>query len=141
MKKYAPYIIFIIGCFIISYAAITAYRTRIDQRAAERISELDRQYSEQSGAARKLLGDVGDGLTEIQERLSSLSGALRVDATDLRSIANGIRTAAWEVEEMENIITDLWDHLRGFIDFYYDTLDQEIERELGIKIPKGYKIE
>ena len=113
--------------------AIAIKCTRGDIEQAGRVSELDRQYSEQDRATRELLGRIGESLGTVREGCSSISGSLKLDATDLRSIAVGVRQVAEEVKGME----DELDSIASAIgEFYYDWLDQQIADELGIEVPR-----
>jgi len=124
-KKYAVKIIvgIAIGVLFSGNVAQWSFWSRNDQRQAERISELDRQYSEQSRKAGELIGVVSGTLGEIRCGLDSLATALRFDATDLRSIATGVRTAAEEVVAMENYIDYLYRHLHHFAGYFDCEID------------------
>ena len=135
VKKYAKVIVICLAFgFLLSFVSGTS-QCSINKRQSERIGELDRQYSELSRRTSDIIGVVSREVEEIGIGLGSVAGALRLDATDLRSIASGVRQAAAEVADMEKRIESLDRDLSDFIGWYYDSLDAEIERELGIKIP------
>jgi len=102
------------------------------------------EFSEQYRAAGELLtdlytriGNIESGIGNIESGLCGLADGIGQDARSARSIAESIRGIATEVKNMEDELRDSRSGLGDFLDYYYRTLDAEIEKELGIKIPHG----
>jgi len=105
------------------------------------------EFSRQAGAAdatasglQERLGELaailGDGLTDVAGGLGELAAEFEGDVGELRQLAQRLRNSAEKVRALEERVLYLDGCLGDFMGWYYDTLDSEIERELGIKVPK-----
>jgi len=125
----------IIGCSIF-WLGNAYISSRISKRQDNGAGGYARQYSEQDGRATEALGRIGESIGELKVRLPELRAGYDIDATDIRGIATAFRVSGEKVKGIEELVDDLWDWYRSFVDDYYNSLDNEIERELGIRVPK-----
>ena len=132
-EKINVFFIVVFFVLLISSGAIIG-RCSTSKRKDSGGSEYSGRYSEQDERAREALGRIGEGLGELEERLGELKRGYELDAEDIRGIVTALRQTGAEVKDLEDIVMELRGYLSGFIDYYYDSLDAEIERELGIKL-------
>ena len=86
------------------------------------------------------LGELGEvqraGFTELKTGLRQFITIFGQNADTNEQRAERLDKIADQVEDMENRIGYLDQCWSDFFDWYYDTLDAQIEEELGIKIPR-----
>jgi hypothetical protein len=99
----------------------------IGRRQSDRISEISGRYSEQNRRTSGLVEFVSTEIGAVGAGLGDISSALRVDATDIRSIAAGIRAAAETAETMEKRLVYLVWRLHNFDRVCHYNLNTEVE--------------
>jgi hypothetical protein len=134
-------------CIVIAIIVIFAVGTGLfGKRQLDDNSGRAREFSGQAGAAsatteglRERLGELGDilgsGLTDVAGGLGELATEFEGDVGELRQLVQRLRSGAEKVRVLENRVYYLDKCLSGFMGWYYDALDAEIERELGINAP------
>lgn len=127
----------LLACLIgntVLWFVYTYLPSRSNQRQDNGAGGYSGQYRGQDGRATEALGRIGEGIGELRLRLPELRAGYEVDATDIRGIASALRKSGEEVKALEELVDSLWDWYRRFVDEYYNSLDDEIERELGIRV-------
>jgi len=121
--------------FVMLFCAITSivtYQCTNGKRTDTAGSDAAIRYSESD----RLLSDL---LRRNAERSDVIEAGLIRIAESARGYAQDVRDPAYRLLEIAEIVEDMENDQRCFSDWitdnYYDWLDKEIERELGIKIP------
>ena len=97
-----------------------------------RNGSLDERYR----ATGELLAAVGTRLSVVEAGLGSVTEKLSGNVSGFYELTERIRSIVPEVRAMEEELFYIRRSISEFNDHYYSTLDAEIEKELGIRIPK-----
>jgi len=134
-EKNEKRIIFIIDILIVA-SIIAIGAICFAKRPAVTDSGRDGEYSRQYGAVGELITAVNNRLIHIENGLNGIEANIRRDEGGIRNLAEQVREIAGEVKVLEEYVLDTRRDLGVFLDWYYSALDNEIEQELGIRIPK-----
>jgi len=136
-RKEIAYNIFCMAALVIGVLLVTRFLSGlIGKRQAATDSGRDGEHSRQYGAVGEFVTAIDTRLIRIEDGLGSIAKSIGSDASGVRDLAGQIREIAKEVKILEDYVVDTRGDISAFLDWYYSALDNEIEQELGIRIPK-----